>query len=226
MKHQTYAPPHTSPEFAGVPRELVEELGYYPEGSKQHTETLEAITALALEGAFAEADLVPGVSEADMTQTPPGFNSVQQLAEPMRIPADVLNDRVVPLRQHEGDIELSISEYITDLGNKVLVADLREMMSSKLRKLGPDGRGQGQLDRKYIQDIKYLGDNHHPRNTVTGISGIGYTKVPSTKLRSYYAVIANPQGGREPVMVRLGDCGGPAQQPALYRALFAMGIKV
>lgn len=228
MKHQTYAPHSTTPEFAGVPDVWLQELRAYPEGTPQHTETLVALRELVLEGVVENPNEISGENDdAENSIAIDGFNSVKKLPGTLCVDTKSMRERIKPLARLENSLGLEVTEYVTDVGKRVLVADMRDLMGHKTRKLAPDEPAQKkQLDARFLYDIKILADNKRPRNTVTGVSGVGYTKPPSSTLRGYWLIETNPDGTRDPLVIRLADCASKGDEVALYRQLFDMTLKV
>jgi hypothetical protein len=155
---------------------------------------------------------------------PPGFTRAERLLVPLTIDGAQFAD-ILPLDADQ--YKVKALEYTTDMGNRVRIGDLRTETAAALGKEIPPGI-QRRIDTAFVRDMKILGDNAgQARNTVTGLSGVGYTRVSSTnKMRAYWQTIraGDQQGVR--TIVRLGDCSTPREQVNLYRRLFGMRIRV
>lgn len=155
---------------------------------------------------------------------PDGFESSSVLAAPARLRADQFDALRVPMG-YGYEFDVDIAEYVTDAGRSIRVCDLRPFMPSSLNKIGPNTtQDKDKLNSAFWRDIKVLAETGTPRATVSQVRGVAYTSVGSTKLRTYWMMVAdNAHRDGVRTVARLADSGNNAgQEERLYSRLFGV----
>jgi hypothetical protein len=214
-----------------MPDEWLEELsGLNPE-SHEHKEILKVFAELATQGCVVLEPMAPRteVSDRPPLEVPRGFSDACYLAEPAIIQASEVEQKVHSLDVKTDIIRVPIIELTSDTGRKVRVCDLRDMMKRSVVRLGPSSQVErDRLDDAFLMDVKHIADQGRPRNTVRGArGGIGYAKVPRSKLRGYFTMVhdASSDDGRIPTVARLADCGNFDSEQVLYSLVFAKKLE-
>jgi hypothetical protein len=190
--------------------------------SHRYRETRDALIQLAVENGIVYLDAEAVGSEEESMPLPPGFTSREKLASKALLPGSQFANsvRILAGKGHEVDVV----EYTTDRGKSLRVCDLRLATQAALKGARPQTEAdQTRLDDAFMRDAKIFADNGTPRNNLSVVPGVFYTKVSATKLRSYWMPVrdeGNPDGVR--TIARIGDCGnGVNYETMLHRRLFA-----
>lgn len=214
----------TLPPFE-VPSEWGDELRTLDPRSHEFTSMVGVIGLLAEEeGKVFDPNSFLDVPSQELTPPPNGFLSMEVLpGYNTRIPTGQFENVVVPLSHYpEPYIETGVTELTTDAKAVVRLCDLRPTMPSSVQKDGPTELGDRQrLDRNFYRDLKGCAETGHPKNTVTDVRRVGYTKVGDSKIRAYYMLVeddANVEG--VPTYARLADTSGPMSQHNVYNRVF------
>jgi hypothetical protein len=162
---------------------------------------------------------------------PKGFSEAILIPKGALIETDSLEKSIQSLSHDdivEGHFEADALVLKTDAGEAIRFTDLRDKMSSSVRKGGPETKQQkARLDRAFFSDLKMLADQGHAPNRVSGVQGVYYSKVPDSKLRAYWMIGRDERADGVKTAVRIADCADSvAKEIALYRQLFGMTIRL
>lgn len=208
-----------SSELPQLPLELWEDLSMFDPRSHEFNEGLDAANELARQGGYrllAIEDIFPPVEV-----TPPtGFESEVVIQNGARIRTDQFRGRIFGLDRQSDQMSLDVHRLVSDSGVAVQYCDLRPFMSSQIRKGGPEDNQVGKLDRAFLKDLVFFAEHGHPKNTVTSVKGVNYTKLGRSKIRGYWMGV-ELEDGSDSIIARIGDSAdNPKSEENLYRRLF------
>lgn len=210
----------------GIPSEWLAELEAYDPRSHEYGELTRTLGNLAAaEGVQFSLPLSEAPVAKDSFVVARGYLSMEAVPNyTTRIAvtqfAGVIKSLACP---DDTIIEASVTELVTDAHATIRVCDLRTDMTAKVQKGGPVDPGEiGMLDDRFYQDLKLYAETGRPRNTVTSVAGVGYSKVNGTKIRAYWMAVTDKTGpGGMTTVARLADCSdSTSSQADLYRRVF------
>ncbi len=163
-------------------------------------------------------------------EAPVGFSAASLIKNGSLIRADSLEKSIIALSHdaiNQGHVEVDTLELITDAGHAIRYSDLRDKMSSSVRKGGPETTQQtARLDKAFFNDVRLFAERGHASNRVASAPGVFYTKVPDSKLRTYWMVPQDERADGVRTIVRVADCADSlAKEVALYRQLFGVTMR-
>lgn len=226
MLNTDQSPTQLDQEQPGLPPELYMDLSNYDPRSHEFQEGIAAANQLAAEAgcrALTIADIFPP-QELD---PPEGFTSDQFIKKGFDVPVEDINQRIHGFTPGSDErLSVDLHRMVTDSGHTINLVDLRPHMSANVRKGGPQSPAEIKaLDRSVQRDLKILAEEGKPRRIVTGVKGVGYTRVGNSKIRGYWMILGGETGGVV-TAARFADCGNnPKSEAGVYRRVFGKDVK-
>lgn len=155
---------------------------------------------------------------------PKGFRSEKLVEKGAAIPRRQFEGVIfsIALEKESEDLQTEAHEYITDTGLKVRICDLRGHMTANVEKAGPNPPDTLKLDRAFMQDVKFLLEKGHPKNNVTGVNNMAYTKIKRGISRAYWAYGVEDKNADDNTLTiaRIADSAGKNGEARLYERVF------
>lgn len=210
------------------------EIQELPIGSLERQDMETTLHSMLGEMGLGHLDLLPVAHPSDepITETTPesviGFSEQYLFGQKAVVDVDQFSDIKGLQAGNQEKLHVELTEITTDTGKKIRYCDLRPYMSKSIQKSGPESKKtQAKLDLLFKRDLKYLAETGTPRNTVTNVKGVSYTKYGGTKVRAYWMPIHDENAPKGVITVaRLADCGDSVSaEQALYNSLFGLKLK-
>ena len=228
MKSLPIPTPSPTPHAEEIPAEWMDELNQMAEGSYERAEFMKALGGLGVATTVEDIPASTATTEYLEPAAADGFNgfkTMRFIEAGAELPLSQFSGKIEALQTGGDSLIANVVELESDAGNKIRVADLRTDMAESMSKVGPRSKAeQKKLDDAFWRDMKIYCDTGAMRNTVTAVSGVGYTRAGDTKLRSYW-MPAKDANNTEKIrtIVRLADSGdNQGLEAKLYRKLFAI----
>jgi hypothetical protein len=172
----------------------------------------------------------PEMNTATPVEAPGGFSKANLIKGGALIRTDSLEKSLRSLNNEAHDaefIEADVLELVTDSGEIIRYCDMRNKMTSSVRKGGPETKQQeARLDKAFFNDVRLFAERGHASNRVAAAPGVFYTKVPDSKLRAYWMLPQDERADGVKTVVRVADCADSvAKEVALYRQLFGVTMR-
>jgi len=207
----------------GMPDEWLSELAQFDPRSHQYRQLAGTLGELAAAEGIVDFAITGPNREKTAHLAPEGYASVEILPTRARIPRQQFDGIIHSIQGAPEVIETEVTELVTDANVTVRLCDLRPFMSNQVRKGGPAQPSEiAKLDALVLRDLKIRAETGMPRNTVTGVSKVCYTKARSNKIRAYWMPVKVSDDPTAPItFARIADCGNSERAESdVYREVF------